>query len=148
MKKYKLGKIALSVAGVLTGIFVFLHAVGKKKRKKTEKDIDEGNKYLEKKDGEDRNEFVHKASGYEKRIKPFIDTILSFGGLVLLSPIYGVIALAIKIDDPGPVLFTQKRIGNGKHFFRIHKFRSMNIGTTNLHQYALQYNQKSAFLAV
>jgi O-antigen biosynthesis protein WbqP len=89
----------------------------------------------------------HNASGYEKIVKPSIDKVLSFGGLVVLAPVYGIISLAIVIDDLGPVLFTQKRVGKDKHFFKLHKFRSMNIGTTNLHQYALQHNQKSALLA-
>lgn len=48
---------------------------------------------------------------YDKYGKRARDIVLSFGGLVLLSPIYAGIALAIKIDDSGPVLFTQKRMG-------------------------------------
>jgi hypothetical protein len=48
---------------------------------------------------------------YDKYIKRGLDIFLSFGGLVVLSPIMGTIALAIKMEDPGPVLFTQKRIG-------------------------------------
>ena len=47
----------------------------------------------------------------------------------MLSPVLGVIALAIKIDDPGPVLFTQKRMGQNKKYFELHKFRSMKMGT-------------------
>ena len=58
-----------------------------------------------------------------------IDIVLSFGGLVLLSPVFAGIALAIVIDDPGPVLFTQKRIGKNKQYFRLHKFRSMKMST-------------------
>ena len=49
--------------------------------------------------------------------------------LVVLSPIYAGIAIAIKIDDPGPVFFTQKRVGQNKEFFKIHKFRSMKMST-------------------
>ena len=62
-------------------------------------------------------------------MKRIIDIGLSFGGLVLLSPIYAIIALAIIIDDPGPVLFTQKRIGKNKEYFKLHKFRSMKMST-------------------
>lgn len=68
-------------------------------------------------------------SFYEKYIKRGMDLILSFGGLVVLSPIMGAIALAIKIEDPGPVLFTQKRIGQNKKYFKLHKFRSMKMCT-------------------
>ncbi len=66
---------------------------------------------------------------YEKCIKRALDVILSFGGLVVLSPIYAGIALAIVIDDPGPVLFTQKRMGQNKKYFKLHKFRSMKMST-------------------
>lgn len=66
---------------------------------------------------------------YEKCIKRALDVILSFGGLVVLSPLYAGIALAIVIDDPGPVLFTQKRMGQNKKYFKLHKFRSMKMST-------------------
>ena len=44
-------------------------------------------------------------------------------GLVILSLVYLIIAIAIKIDDPGPVFFTQKRVGKNKRYFKLHKFR-------------------------
>ncbi len=66
---------------------------------------------------------------YEKRIKRAIDVVLSFGGIVILSPVFALIAFAIKIEDPGPVLFTQKRIGQNKRYFKLHKFRSMKMST-------------------
>ncbi len=71
----------------------------------------------------------HKSSFYEKYTKRGIDLFLSFGGLVVLSPVMGAIALAIKVEDPGPVLFTQKRIGQNKQYFKLHKFRSMKMST-------------------
>lgn len=71
----------------------------------------------------------YKVGFYEKYIKRGFDIVLSFGGLVVLSPILGAIALAIKIDDPGPVLFTQKRMGQNKRYFKLHKFRSMKMCT-------------------
>ena len=66
---------------------------------------------------------------YDKYVKRVIDITLSFCGLVVLSPIFAAIALAIKIEDPGPVLFTQKRLGKNKQYFKLHKFRSMKIST-------------------
>ena len=66
---------------------------------------------------------------YEKYVKRMFDIILSFGGLVVLSPLLIGISLAIKIDDPGPVLFTQKRMGQNKKYFKLHKFRSMKMCT-------------------
>ena len=71
----------------------------------------------------------HKASVYEAVCKRFFDVILSFGGLVLLSPMFLILSLWIVIDDPGPVLFTQKRIGKDKQYFKLHKFRSMKMST-------------------
>lgn len=71
----------------------------------------------------------HKASIYEKIVKRAIDIILSFIALVLLSPIFLAISLWIYIDDPGPVLFVQKRIGKDKQYFKLHKFRSMKMST-------------------
>ena len=66
---------------------------------------------------------------YDRYVKRAIDVVLSFGGLVMLAPVYAAIALAIKIDDPGPVLFTQKRLGQNKQYFKLHKFRSMKMST-------------------
>lgn len=71
----------------------------------------------------------HKPTVYEKYIKRVIDIVLSFGGLVVLSPVFLILALWIVIDDPGPVLFTQKRIGKDKQYFRLHKLRSMRMDT-------------------
>lgn len=66
---------------------------------------------------------------YDKYIKRGIDKALSFAGLVFLAPVYAGITLAIVIDDPGPVLFTQKRVGKDKEYFKLHKFRSMKMST-------------------
>ena len=74
-------------------------------------------------------ESSHQAGFYEKYIKRGLDVILSFGGLVVLSPVFLILAVAIYIDDPGPVLFTQKRVGRNKEFFKLHKFRSMKMCT-------------------
>ena len=68
-------------------------------------------------------------SFYEKYVKRCLDIVLSFGGLVILSPLFLGIAAAIIVDDPGPVLFTQKRIGKNKQYFKLHKFRSMKMST-------------------
>ena len=61
--------------------------------------------------------------------KRSIDIILSFCGLVLLSPLFFLIAIAIVADDPGPVIFKQKRVGINKCYFELHKFRSMKMNT-------------------
>ena len=68
-------------------------------------------------------------SFYEKYVKRCLDIVLSLGGLVVLSPLFLGIAAAIIVDDPGPVLFTQKRLGKNKQYFKLHKFRSMKMST-------------------
>lgn len=74
-------------------------------------------------------ESSHQAGFYEKYIKRGLDVLLSFGGLVVLSPVFLILAVAIYIDDPGPILFTQKRTGKNKQYFKLHKFRSMKMCT-------------------
>lgn len=66
--------------------------------------------------------------GYLK-IKRFIDIILSLLGLIILSPVFLVLIVAIKLDSKGPVLFKQKRVGIHKSHFNILKFRTMRIDT-------------------
>ena len=70
-----------------------------------------------------------KAGFYEKVVKRIFDIVLSFFGLLFLSPLLLGLCIAIIIDDPGPVLFTQKRTGKNKQFFKLHKFRSMKMLT-------------------
>ncbi|MBU5594391.1 sugar transferase [Amphibacillus sp. MSJ-3] len=62
-------------------------------------------------------------------IKRIIDIILSLFGLLILSPLFLLLIIAIKIDSKGPVLFKQKRIGIHKRYFHILKFRTMRIDT-------------------
>lgn len=66
---------------------------------------------------------------YIKFIKRLIDVVLSFVGIVLLSWLFLILVIAIKLDSPGPVFFTQKRVGIHKSHFMIHKFRTMRIDT-------------------
>lgn len=62
-------------------------------------------------------------------MKRGIDFILSLLGLIVLSPVFLVLIIAIKVDSPGPVLFRQKRVGIHKTHFSILKFRTMRIDT-------------------
>ncbi len=66
---------------------------------------------------------------YKKFLKRGLDICLSFIGLVVLVLPMGAIALAIKAEDPGPVIFKQKRVGRHKEFFTLYKFRSMKLCT-------------------
>lgn len=62
---------------------------------------------------------------YVHFFKRLIDIVLSLLGIVLLSPLLLLIALLIKLDSKGPVLFRQKRVGKNKKYFSILKFRTM-----------------------
>lgn len=149
MDKKKAKKI-LGVSCVALGTaFIGLNIVAKKKKADSiydnepeEKNKLEGKRvifvedesYKENADGvrgylKEIGESNYKASFYDKYVKRSIDVVLSFGGLVVLSPVMATIALAIKMEDPGPVLFTQKRMGQNKQYFKLHKFRSMKMDT-------------------
>lgn len=66
---------------------------------------------------------------YRKGIKRFIDFILALGGLIVLSPIFIILCIWIKLNSKGPILFKQKRVGINKTYFNIFKFRTMYIDT-------------------
>lgn len=66
--------------------------------------------------------------GY-RYIKRGIDVVVSGLGIVILSPVFLVLCVAIKLDSRGPILFTQKRVGIHKSYFQIYKFRTMRIDT-------------------
>ncbi|MGU7914889.1 sugar transferase [Streptococcus suis] len=60
-------------------------------------------------------------------LKRVIDMVFSCLAIVVLSPVLLLIAIAIKLDSKGPVLFKQKRVGKNKKYFMIYKFRSMYV---------------------
>ena len=70
---------------------------------------------------------------YKKLFKRLIDIVLSGIGIVVLIPVWLILAIAIKIDDPGPIFFKQKRIAKDKNgeiqYFNILKCRSMKTST-------------------
>ena len=63
------------------------------------------------------------------KIKRLLDFILSILALIVLSPVYAILSIAIKLDTKGPVLFKQKRVGRHKKYFYILKFRTMRMDT-------------------
>ena len=137
------------IRAAVGGVFVVTSIVGKKKQgdsryqnEPDQKNPMEGKKVIFVKNENDKEnadgmkghleavgESEHVPGIYEKYVKRGIDIVLSFGGLIVLSPVFIGIAIAIKIDDPGPVLFTQKRVGENKKYFKLHKFRSMKMST-------------------
>lgn len=149
MDKKKVKKIVGITAAAAGVTFIGLSAIAKKKKPDSVYESDpqqknplEGRKVVfvedendkENADGvkghlEDIGPSNYQPSFYEKYVKRGMDVVLSFGGLVVLGPLMGTIALAIKAEDPGPVLFTQKRMGQNKKYFKLHKFRSMKMCT-------------------
>ncbi|WP_434167463.1 sugar transferase [Peribacillus frigoritolerans] len=63
-----------------------------------------------------------------KKIKRLLDIVLSLIGLIILSPILIIVAIAIKMESNGPVIFQQERLGLNGKVFKIYKFRSMCVG--------------------
>ncbi len=143
MRKTK--KIIIGVASALGIVLIGVRVaskVQKKANKSEQQNMFEGKRVIFVEDENDsenadgvRGHLVsvgkseHKLTFYDKYIKRGIDIVLSSCGLIILSPLLLGIALAIKIDDPGPVFFTQKRIGRNKKYFSLYKFRSMKMST-------------------
>ena len=67
-------------------------------------------------------------TGY-RYIKRIIDILLSGLAIIILSPLLLILCIAIKLDSPGPIFFTQKRFGIHKTYFQIYKFRTMRTDT-------------------
>lgn len=66
---------------------------------------------------------------YNKFVKRLLDIILSGLGIIILSPLFLGVIVAIRLTDNGPILFKQKRIGIHKSYFYIMKFRTMDVNT-------------------
>lgn len=66
---------------------------------------------------------------YKNYLKRGIDFLLSLIGIIVLSPVFLILSLAIKLNSKGPIIFQQKRVGKGKSHFHIYKFRTMRIDT-------------------
>lgn len=71
-------------------------------------------------------------------MKRIFDLISSLVGIVVLSPIILIVAIVVKITSPGPILFSQRRIGKDNKEFKIYKFRTMKIDTPNLPTHLLE----------
>ena len=68
----------------------------------------------------------------QRMMKRVVDVVLTSIGLLLVLPIMAVVALAIKLDSPGPILFKQRRVGEGGKLFYVYKFRSMVVNAEAL----------------
>lgn len=87
-----------------------------------------------------------------RKIKRLGDITLSLIGIIILCPVLMIIAIAIKLDSEGPIIFKQKRFGIHKEYFYILKFRSMkidapkNVAPRNLHNPDQWITKVGAFL--
>ena len=141
--------VVLIILGILLGIFIILGIIALLKKPSSiyknqpkEQNPMEGKNVVfvedenekENADGVrghliDTGEAEHHGGFYENVVKRVLDIVLSFAGLVVLSPVFLVLSIWIFIDDPGPIFFTQKRLGKNKQYFKLHKFRSMRMAT-------------------
>ena len=80
---------------------------------------------------------------YQIVLKRLVDIFVSLLALIILSPLFLVLALAIVIDDKGPVFYKSKRIGRNFKEFNMYKFRSMKVNAPNiLNEDGSTYNSK------
>ncbi len=79
---------------------------------------------------------------YQRFLKRALDFFLAFCGLLVLWPLFLVIVAAIKIDDPGPAFFSQKRVGQNKNNFNLYKFRSMKVNTPDVPTHLLEHPEQ------
>ena len=78
------------------------------------------------------SDVLGKESIFYSVTKRLIDIVGSLCGIILLSPLFLIVAILIKLDSKGPVIFKQTRIGKDSKPFNIYKFRSMKVETPNL----------------
>lgn len=62
-------------------------------------------------------------------LRRFVDIVLALTGLVVLSPLFMLLAVGVKLSSPGPAIYRQNRIGRGEHPFEIWKLRTMAVGS-------------------
>ena len=80
-------------------------------------------------------------AGPQFAVKRAMDLVLTTLGLIIALPIMGILALAVKLDSPGPVIFVQTRVGRGGKLFQAYKFRSMIVDAERLKPQLEQLNE-------
>ncbi len=79
-------------------------------------------------------------------LKRTLDIVVSLSMLILLAPLFLITAIAIKVDSPGPVLYSQIRLGKWGRPFRIYKFRSMVVGADRIKAALLSQNESGGVI--
>ena len=77
----------------------------------------------------------------QQLVKRSLDVVMSAVALIVFAPIIGLVALAIKLDSKGDMLFKQDRIGEGGRIFKIYKFRSMVVGAPKVQPSVNAYDE-------
>ncbi len=85
-------------------------------------------------------------SGFRVFVKDLFDRSMAAAALILLSPLLVVLAVAIRLHDRGPALFTQVRVGKDGHMFRIYKFRTMVVDAEKRRSQLLDSNDTDGVL--
>ena len=83
------------------------------------------------------------SSPWYPRVKRLLDVLVSAGMLILLSPLFLLIALAIWLEDRGPIFYRQTRVGQGRRPFTFYKFRSMVANADQLKHHLTQQNEQN-----
>lgn len=91
---------------------------------------------------EDVNVYTQQVRTYEV-IKRISDIFLSLIGLIILSPILLIVAIAIKLESKGPLIFSQDRVGKNKKTFKMYKFRSMVVNAEEIKKKLKHKNEMS-----
>ena len=113
MKKRKVKALCAVMAGIAGVTAAICHVLNKREKKELS--------------GEEENigSRTDRKTFYEKYVKRVLDVSISFCGLIVLSPVIAVSSAIVFLEDPGNVIFKQKRVGIHKTYFQIHKLRSM-----------------------
>lgn len=113
MKKRKVKALCAVMAGTAGVTAAICHVLNKREKKELS--------------GEEENigSRTDRKTFYEKYVKRVLDVSISFCGLIVLSPVIAVSSAIVFLEDPGNVIFKQKRVGIHKTYFQIHKLRSM-----------------------
>jgi len=78
---------------------------------------------------------------FSYRLKRFLDFLLAFLAILLLSPVFIITAILIVIEDPGPITYSQPRVGKDGKLFNFYKFRSMIVGADKMKDELLDSNE-------
>ena len=91
---------------------------------------------------EDVNVYTQHAKSYEV-VKRISDIFLSLIGLIILSPILLIVAIAIKLESQGPLIFSQERVGKDRKNFKMYNFRSMVVNAEEIKKKLKHKNEMS-----